>query len=149
MIFVTAKAFNYLASFVKLGKRRKARNRFRKTRSGKQICRSAHTDYRLAYDRRSEEWLLFLTACIRLEATDVDFAFFDECGRTGVTQVTIHGCGAMEFDEEEMPSDEEDYVFAEHPVLQSFPYRPLPYQPSPAATVSHDRTVNAVLIEMA
>ena len=104
---------------LELGRRRKKTE----PRDVKKIRRSTHTDYRLVFDKESQVWLLCFGAVIELSSNDVDFDYFEECGRTGITTVTIHGNGAMEFDEEDMELEDKEYVFAEHP-SNYFPYRP-------------------------
>ena len=75
------------------------------------ISRHATTDYRLVYSETGDTFLCF-GACIRLDRSDVDFPYFAECGRTGVTVATVHGSGALEFCEEQGC---DEYVFAEKP----------------------------------
>jgi hypothetical protein len=141
MKFITSKSMSYLASFFGFKKTRKRIACDTQPREEKIIRRPAHTDYRLVYDT-SGELLLCFGACIKLDPEDNDFSsFFDECGRTGITIATIKGNGEIEFDEEDMELDPDDYVFAEHhPVHYYIP-------PIHSPDVSKVKT-NAVLLEM-
>jgi hypothetical protein len=120
-MFVTERAVAYIASFLGYRKARRkqkhsAENEVRK------ILRLAHTDYRLAHEEVTGKWLLCYGGCITLDRTDVDFEFFDtECGRTGITTATVYSNGAITFHEENVPSDEDEYVFAEGHQVSPFP----------------------------
>ena len=83
----------------------------------KKIHRQAHTDYRLVLDQASKTWLLCFGAVIELKNEDVDYEFFDENGRTGITMVDVYGDGSINFAEEDMELDEDDTVFgiSHHP----------------------------------
>ena len=107
----TSKAMARVASYLPLiGKG--------KTTDDEKIYRAASTDYRLVYDQSGEVFLCF-GACIRLDRQDVDFSYFEECGRTGNTTVTVHGSGALEFAKEEGC---DPFVFADHPDSDSFSF---------------------------
>ena len=142
-MFISSKAFAYLSSFLGYRKAIEARKQTKQKFEVLKIKRNAHTDYRLVFDRDTGDWLLCFGACISLSPDDVDFPFFDECGRTGITTVTIHGNGEMKFAEEDVQLGEDDYIFSEHPKHQ-YPRAARKY---PRSQSSADYT-RAVLLEM-
>jgi hypothetical protein len=132
-MFSVSSLFASLSSFFSYGKKRSTGvvNRERNMEENK-IQRHAHTDYRLIFDPASRGWMLSYGAIIELRPGDVDFGFFSEDGRTGLTTVVIHGNGSIRFDEEDMQLNHGDRIFgALQPVIQyPFPVsRSITYAP--------------------
>ena len=87
------------------------------------IHRPCHTDYRVIYEPTGALTICF-GACIRIDHDDIDFEYFNEDGKTGITTASIYGDGKIMFGEEEMPLSPGERVFNQHPLVQyPFPTR--------------------------
>jgi hypothetical protein len=112
MRFTSSKSIDFLSSFLRFDKAHPSANRkHQETRDGKKIRRPAYTDYRISFDSDSNEWVLCFVAYIRIKQVDIDYEYFDECGRTGITTAIVYGNGRMEFDEEDVELDKDHYEF--------------------------------------
>ena len=141
----TKRAAQYITSF--FGYLKEARETKHQERpagvQGKTMIRCAHTDFVLVRDD-ALGWIICFGACISIDEDDINFGYFNQCGRSGIVTATVHDNGAIEFDPEfDIVIDRDDYKESSPNNRISFAKSPSRTQP-PITTKSN----NSIVLEM-